>query len=45
MAKYGKKYNASAQLVDRSKLYDVNEAIDLVCQTAKIGRASCRERV
>ena len=35
MAKYGKKYNASAQLVDKSKLYDVNEAIDLVCQTAK----------
>ena len=35
MAKYGKKYSASAQLVDKSKLYDVNEAIDLVCQTAK----------
>ena len=35
MAKYGKKYNASAQLVDKAKLYDVNEAIDLVCQTAK----------
>ena len=35
MAKYGKKYNESAQLVDKSKLYDVNEAIDLVCQTAK----------
>ena len=35
MAKNGKKYNASAQLVDRSKLYDVNEAIDLACQTAK----------
>ncbi len=35
MAKYGKKYNASAQLVDKSKLYDVNEAIELVCQTAK----------
>ena len=35
MAKFGKKYNASAQLVDKSKLYDVNEAVDLVCQTAK----------
>ena len=35
MAKYGKKYNASAQLVDKSKLYDVDEAIGLVCQTAK----------
>ena len=35
MAKYGKKYNASMQLVDKSKLYDVNEAITLVCQTAK----------
>ena len=35
MAKYGKKYNASAQLVDKSKLYDANEAIELVCQTAK----------
>ena len=35
MAKFGKKYNASAQLVDKSKLYDANEAIELVCQTAK----------
>ena len=35
MAKFGKKYNASAQLVDKTKLYDVNEAVDLVCQTAK----------
>ena len=35
MAKFGKKYNASAQLVDKSKLYDVDEAIGLVCQTAK----------
>ena len=35
MANMSKKYNASAELVDRSKLYDVNEAIGLVCQTAK----------
>ena len=35
MAKFGKKYNASAQLVDKSKLYDLGEAVDLVCQTAK----------
>ena len=35
MAKFGKKYNASAELIDKSKLYDTNEAIGLVCQTAK----------
>jgi len=35
MAKFGKKYNASAQLVDKTKLYEVSEAVDLVCQTAK----------
>ena len=35
MAKFGKKYNASAELVDKSKLYDVNEAVALACQTAK----------
>ena len=35
MAKFGKKYNASAELVDKAKLYDVNEAVALVCQTAK----------
>ena len=35
MAKFGKKYTASAQLVDKAKLYDLNEAVDLVCQTAK----------
>ena len=35
MAKFGKKYNASAELVDKSKLYDTDEAIALVCQTAK----------
>lgn len=33
--KHGKKYNDSAKLVDRTKLYDVQEAIELVQQTAK----------
>ena len=31
----GKKYQDSAKLIDQSKLYDANEAIDLVCQTSK----------
>ena len=31
----GKKYQDSAKLVDRTKLYDANEAIDLVCKTSK----------
>ena len=31
----GKKYQDSAKLVDRSKLYDANEALALVCQTSK----------
>ena len=31
----GKKYIDSAKLVDKSKLYDPAEAIDLVCQTSK----------
>ena len=35
MAKMGKKYVQSAELVDKSKLYDTDEAIALVCQTAK----------
>ena len=35
MANYGKKYKASAELIDKSNLYDANEAINLVCQTAK----------
>ena len=35
MAKMGKKYIASTELIDKSKLYDANEAISLVCQTAK----------
>ena len=33
--KMGKKYIDSAKLIDKSKLYDPNEAIDLVCQTSK----------
>ncbi len=33
--KTGKKYNESVKLVDKSKLYDPKEALDLVCQTAK----------
>ncbi len=35
MAIKGKKYQDSAKLVEKSKLYDANEAIALVCQTAK----------
>ena len=31
----GKKYQESAKLVDRSKLYDVDEAMDLITKTAK----------
>ena len=31
----GKKYQDSAKLVDRAKLYDANEALALVCQTSK----------
>ena len=31
----GKKYTDSAKLYDKSKLYDTNDAITLVCQTAK----------
>ncbi len=34
MAKRGKKYQESAKLVDRTELYDVAEAIDLVQKTA-----------
>ncbi|MBQ7783443.1 MAG: 50S ribosomal protein L1 [Ruminococcus sp.] len=33
--KHGKKYNDSAKLVDRSKLYETNEALDLACKNAK----------
>ena len=32
---YGKKYKASAALVEKSKMYDPAEAIALVCETAK----------
>ena len=35
MAKMGKKYMASVELIDKAKLYDTDEAISLVCQTAK----------
>lgn len=35
MPKRGKKYKESLQLVDREKLYDVNEALELVQKTAK----------
>ena len=35
MAKFGKKYVDSAKLFEKSKQYDVVEAMDLVCQTSK----------
>ena len=35
MAKVGKKYADSAKLFEKSKLYDVTEAMALVCQTSK----------
>lgn len=35
MAKFGKKYAESAKLVDRSKLYDMNEALELLKQISK----------
>ena len=35
MAKMGKKYMASVELFDKSKMYDANEALDIVCKTAK----------
>ena len=31
----GKKYQESAKLVDKTKLYDVEEALDLATKTAK----------
>ena len=31
----GKKYKASAELIDRSKAYDPAEAVKLVCETSK----------
>ncbi|MFV0412872.1 MAG: 50S ribosomal protein L1 [Oscillospiraceae bacterium] len=33
--KHGKHFTDSAKLVDRAKLYDSDEALDLVCKTAK----------
>ena len=33
--KRGKKYQDSAKLIDKAKLYDPAEALDLVCKTAK----------
>ena len=33
--KMGKKYSDSTKLLEKTKLYDANEAISLVCQTAK----------
>ena len=33
--KHGKKYNESVKLVDKSKLYETAEALELACKTAK----------
>ena len=35
MPKRGKKYQDSAKLIDRAALYEINEALELVIQTAK----------
>ena len=35
MAKMGKKYMASVELIDKAKMYDTDEAVALLCQTAK----------
>ena len=35
MAKMGKKYTDSVKLIDKTKSYDVVEAMELVCQTSK----------
>ena len=35
MAKLGKKYQDSAKLIEKARLYDADEAIALVCQTSK----------
>ena len=35
MGKMGKKYMASVELFDKSKMYDADEAIAILCQTAK----------
>jgi len=34
MAKFGKKYNASAELIDKSKLYDTIDAFETLCKTS-----------
>ncbi len=35
MAKVGKKYAESAKLIEKAKLYDPSEALDIVCKTSK----------
>ncbi|SHG12575.1 50S ribosomal protein L1 [Ornithinibacillus halophilus] len=35
MAKRGKRYQEAAKLIDRSKTYDINEAVNLLQETAK----------
>ena len=35
MAKFGKKYNDSAKLIEKNRLYDPTEAVALACQTSK----------
>ena len=35
MARKGKKYNSSVELIEKSKLYDTTDAISLAIQTAK----------
>ena len=35
MAKFGKKYTDSAKLIEKNRLYDTAEALELVCQTSK----------
>ena len=35
MAKVGKKYSDSVKLIDKSKMYEPAEALELVCQTSK----------
>ena len=35
MAKFGKKYTDSTKLIEKNRLYDTTEALELVCQTSK----------
>ena len=35
MAKFGKKYVDSTKLIEKTRAYEVSEAMDLVCQTSK----------